>query len=183
MKMQLPLFPGFYNSCLDALFDSEIEQRAEDGQPEPATGYNYHAARLAVCRAWVSALNDELGTAFEFASLWSPREYNFTSDKITVTATPADVAKIEGMRGSPIFRDILRRELTPRDGFMPFYDYDEEAPEWQRPLAEWHECQTSLLIQALIESELAIDSVSELSELLLCGRFDYRFSEAVANNL
>jgi len=183
MKMQLPLFPGFYNSHLDSLIDSEIEYREAEGETEPATGYNYHAARLALCKTWVRALNDELGTSFEFASLWSPREYNFTSDKITVEVNPGDLAKLEGMRGSPVFRQTLLRELTPRDGFCPFYDSDESADEWQRPLIEWDEPQTSLLIQAFIESETGIDSTGELTYTLLSGPLDYTFGEAVANNL
>jgi hypothetical protein len=183
MKMQLPLFPGFYNSALEGLIDDEIEQHEAEDIPPPADGYQYQAARLAICRAWVHALNDELGTSFEFSSLWSPREYNFTSDKITVNAAPADVATLEEMRGTPIFRDVLKRHLTPRDGFCPFYDDDESADEWQRPLAEWDEPQTSLLIAAFIESELGIDSTSELCHTLLSGRFDYTFHEAASNNL
>ena len=183
MKMQLPLFPGFYNSHLDGLIESEIEQRAENGETEPATGYNYAAVRLALCRAWVKALNDELGTSFAFSSLWSPREYNFTSDQITIEANPEDTAKLEAMRGTADFRRVLVAALTPRDGFYPFYDSDESAEEWQRPLAEWDEPQTSLLIHAFIESETGIDSTGDLAYKLLSGRFDYTFSEAVSNNL
>lgn len=183
MKMQLPLFPGFYNGWFDSLIDSEIEQRAENGETEPATGYDYSAVRLALCRAWVNALNDELGTSFVFASLWSPREYNFTSDKITIEANPEDTAKLEAMRGTADFRRVLVVALTPRSGFCPFYDSDELADEWQRPLAEWDEPQTSLLIQAFIESETGINSTGDLAYKLLSGRFDHTFSEAVANNL
>lgn len=183
MKMQLPFFPGFYNSRLGYLIDSEIEQRAENGEAEPAEGYNYAAVHLALCEVWLDALNDELGTSLALASLWSPREYNFTSDKITIEVNPEDTAKLEAMRGSAEFRRVLVAELTPRYGFCPYYDSDESAEEWQRPLAEWDEPQTSLLIQAFIESETGIDSTGDLAYNLLSGPLDYAFGEAVANNL
>ena len=189
MKITLPLFPGFYNTRLDYLMESGIEQRLdylmESGieqrnADEVLNDYNFPVARIAICKAWVHALNDELGTAFEFADLWSPREYNFSTDQLSVNLSPGDVEKLQTFHDSAELRGIIMEELKPRDGFAPFYSDDPQDEEWTRPIDQWEPAQLPLLIQALILSELGIDDSSELSDLLLGGRFDYTFTEAAA---
>lgn len=187
MKITLPLFPGFYNTHLDYLMYSEMEQRTEPGEGEPERNadevlneYNCSVARTAICKAWVHALNGELGTNFEFADLWSPREYNFNTDQLSVNLSPGDVEKLQTFHDSAELRGIVMEELKPRDGFAPFYSDDPQDEEWTRPIDQWEPAQLPLLIQALILSELGIDNSSELSDLLLGGRFDYTFTEAAA---
>jgi hypothetical protein len=175
MRTYLPHFPGFYHSDLSALIDWEDEQREENGTPAIS---DYKAAFLALSQVWIEALNDELGTAFEFAELWSPREYNFDTDKLYVTITPTDVEKLRQYHGSAELGRIIAEELKPRSGFAPFYSDDPTDDEWTQPIEDWDEPQLSLLIQAMMEAEMETE---RLPGLLLSGRFDYKFTEALCN--
>ena len=179
MKATLPLFPGFYESELSNIIDLEEERRQEeDGEIPPV---DYAASRIAISKVWVEALNDELGTAFEFDELISPKEYTFETDTIVVEVNEADTVKLDEVMESDTFRRVVAEELRPRSGFMPYYSNDIEDGDWQRPLSEWSAVQVSLLIQAMIHDTIGADSDSagDFAHLLMTGRLDYKFHEAV----
>ena len=179
MKATLPLFPGFYESELSNLMDLEEERRQEeDGEIPPV---DYAASRIAISKVWVEALNDELGTEFEFDELISPKEYNFETDAIVVEVNEADTVKLDEVMESDTFRRVVAEELRPRSGFIPYYSNDIEDGDWQRPLSEWSAVQVSLLIRAMIHDTIGADSDSvwNLTHLLMTGPLDYKFHEAV----
>lgn len=175
LKTYLPYFPGFYASQLSDLIDREEEMRQENGDDTPV---DFKAASLAISRVWVEAFNDEFGTSFEFSGLWSPREYNFTTDKCEVTLSPSDVEKLHAYHGSAEMGRVIARECKNRDGFASFYSDDPTDEEWTRPLEEYEEAQLSLLIMAMVEAE---GEPERLAYHLLCGHLDYKFSEAASN--
>ncbi len=175
MKTYLPYFPGFYESELSYLIDREDEQREENGDPAIS---DYKAARLALSQVWIDALNGELGTAFEFSELWSPREYNFGTDKLYVTIAPADVEKLRQYHGSAELGRIIAEECKSYDGFISFYSDDPTDDEWTQPIEDWGEPQFSLLLRAMMDAEM---DTERLPGLLLSGRFDYKFTEALCN--
>ena len=63
----------------------------------------------------------KLGILIKFKGLWSPREYNYATDKITCQISEADFKKLfDQMRGTESF-EIALKELEPRPGFVPFH--------------------------------------------------------------
>jgi len=159
-SVNLPWFPGFYDSQLDNLIDREIEEEIEntgDEWDEVDKRANYQAARVAICKAWVKAFAKESGVAMEFDEISSPKEYNFTTDRVFVTITQAELDKIKEARtetlpmsNTPAFKDILKKWFTSRDGFMSFYSNDSEDDEWCKPVEEWDHNQLSALLAAYI---------------------------------
>lgn len=154
----LPWFPGFYESVLDGMIDSEIEMEMEGGgEDRPAKTWeevdkvaNYAAARLAITQEWVKAFAAETGLEMEFESLDSPREYNFTTDRAFVHLPAFTLEKLEAARNSPEFAAILTEWFTSYDGFFSSYSPEIENKEWQKPLADWDHNQLSALIAGYV---------------------------------
>lgn len=162
----LPWFPGFYESILDSYIDSEIENEIESTGQDWETvdkRCNYSAARLAMWQAWVKRFETESKLEMEPESMSSPREYNFTTDRVFVLLPEASLKKLKPLRSSDEFRHILKEWFTPRPGFIPHYDNYPEAPEWQRPVEQWDHNELSALIAAYVTKIDSFD-VDDLNE-------------------
>ena len=166
----LPFFPGFYESSLDYLIDREIEQEMEgDGKPgdeyyrapktweEVDAVANYPAAMGAIARGWVQSFAMETCLAMKWESMQSPREYNFTTDRVFVTLPAETLAKLATVRESEEFAETLEAMFTSYDGFMSFYSNDAEAAEWQKPMTELDHNQLQALIRAYVTKEVDAD--------------------------
>lgn len=128
-------FEGFYNSQLDYELDSEAEQdrdyfelEGEDSDeidveyPEP----NWKKIHIAVAEKYCEKYNSEFYTAtginlnIKFKELWSPKEYNFETDRIYAYADEGALNKVIAKIGLAKIRKELREAYAPRDGYMPF---------------------------------------------------------------
>jgi len=161
--VNLPFFPGFYESMLSGIMDSAVESEAynlreqEESQECYPESYWPDALRLDhsdlwahvnysdayrdiaqdYCQAFDVWAQDNLATpanAFAFESMTSPREYNFTTDRLFVTVPLSvmetlckgiDVAKLES---------TIKARHSSRDGFISFYDNDLET--WQDKISD-----------------------------------------------
>jgi hypothetical protein len=168
----LPWFPGFYDSILDDLMDREIEQEMEE------TGETYDQimdrfsskiAVEAIAKEWVEAFSKETGIPMEFEELVSPREYNFTTDRLFVRIPIDAIEKIAAEMDDKPLRETIRANHSSRSGFVSFYANDLDDPEWQMPVREWDHNQ----LQTLIEAKL-------IQEDLECGDFQDDLYEEVS---
>lgn len=147
----LPWFPGFYNSSLDSMIDREVEQEMEDNGEEWEAVHercNYPAAFQAITRAWSAELAKECGLSWEFVSLDSPREYNFTTDRVFVRLTPETLTILRGVLESPEFLQECKERFTHRSGFMSFYSPDPST--WPEDVSDWDHNQLAALIAGYI---------------------------------
>lgn len=175
-------FPGFYESLLSGEIDSTEEYLAECVAEEPERDQlpagvtrdmiarhlwecvDYSKVHDTLARAWADTfavfVNDNArpeGLApfvFEFEKMASPREYNFTTDRIFCRVP---LAQIEAMRAavSPgTFAAVLREMFTSRDGFISFYSNDPDR--WNaKPLGEWDHNETGALLVAYVRDHYA----------------------------
>lgn len=86
------VFPGFYESLLfnsDTLCNWERDETPK-GFWWDFTREGYKKFQKETCEAWVDAMRDNfkdnpIGLKIgSYAGLWSPREYNFTTDKLSM---------------------------------------------------------------------------------------------------
>lgn len=171
----IPFFPGFYNSILDSFIDLEIEREVE-GDGEPGDKYyrapktweevdklaNYSMAFHEISRQWLAAFADLTGLNLEMEALISPREYNFTTDRLFADMDQESLDDIATMRGTPEFDKVLMEMFTFRDGFIPSYSNDASDDEWQQPIEEWDHNQLQALLRAWVMRE--VGSSDELLE-------------------
>ena len=145
MNIQLPSFGGFYDSIW---YDSENEywemKNMEDNLEVPfdfqhlddwGTSARYYED---VCKAYTEYMNEQyrklgLDITLKYECMTSPREYNFTTDKIYADMSWDGRKNLEGKlialmeKHKEQLSRIISRNHSSRDGFISFMDdtYDE----------------------------------------------------------
>lgn len=123
------LFPGFYESCLynsDMLyFMSENDEDGKEWDFVEPNGYAEY--EIAVCKKCIEDImdlmeNNDAITDMQFKEINSPREYNFTTDKL-VCEVEIDLDKLrkycyETEREK--FEEYLKENYSSYDGFISF---------------------------------------------------------------
>lgn len=153
LEVALPFFRGFYHTELEDLIDREIEQESECSGKEIEylfEIYNHQKAMEAISKGWVRAFSKETGIPLEYGDLSSPKEYNFTTDRVFAFIPVSEVQKLESLRATDEFKTILHRWFTSYDGFISFYDNDPENYKWQRPVVQWDHNELSALLAAFV---------------------------------
>lgn len=166
METNIP-FSGFYESIWSSELDqceiNQVERWMEDGEypgleahqlEEVLTNHtDYQEACLGVAKAYVSRFEDwineelEVDIHLEFSTMVSPREYNFTTDRIFVNISRDDLAQVYKAVGRHAVRDMAKEMFTSRDGFISFYSPD--VMEWG-PIREWDYNQIGTIFEAAV---------------------------------
>lgn len=158
-EVRLMFFTGFYESIHDSVFDFETEMIMEDYPGKTWDDFRFSYDWKDYSKMYVRAISSELGIDLEFQELISPREYNFTTDKIICYIKPKDVKKIKSALNSKTFDKLVKERFTRRDGFIPFYSC--YADEWrEKKLSEWDAVELGTLLDAwIIEQEMDLDAL------------------------
>jgi hypothetical protein len=102
MRAIIP-FAGFYNSCHSEALDHAAEQLIQDDNGDVRDGlaakfhmeWSYTSAMLETyCKLYVEAWSHHSGVKCTFASIDSPREYNFETDRIFVDIDETEVQRL-----------------------------------------------------------------------------------------
>lgn len=192
-------FPGFYESTLSHLLDNEEEQLAEylagegfhgDSQFPGKTASDiaealywctsYGDAHRHIAREYAETFAHELNAdavragiqpfALEFESMDSPREYNFTTDRVFMRIPVADFERMRAACDPDTLSATIRETFRPRSGFIPFYSND--PAEWAEKAAEYfdhNEAGTVLtaFLQTLGEEDGYFDRIVDWT----CGNY------------
>jgi len=152
-EVLLNFFSGFYESIHDGAFDDEETRIIEDYPGHNWDDFRFKYDRIGYCKNYVSAIASEIGLKLEFMELTSPREYNFTTDKISVYITNKELKIISSALNSDTLKNIIKKRFTSRDGFMSWYSNDIE--EWkEKPVKDWNCVELGTLLDAwIIDSE------------------------------
>lgn len=139
ISMQLPFFPGFYESALlnsdtayyaikeelDYLQDEVDENLCEDD-----LDFNYDEYQKDVSNAFVEVFGNlapsDVVENVEFDEIVSPRYYNYQTDRLFAFVTLKDGWK-DAMRSfidknAEWLADRIKKDWTSYDGFMSFMD-------------------------------------------------------------
>ena len=176
-SVALPWFPGFYNTELEAVIDSELEQQAEYGGEELEAvfdRYNFQAGMVSIAQEWVEAFARRAKVRLQFEQMESPKEYNFRTDRAFALIDPEEVKRIEPARHSEAFAQVLADWFSSCDGFCSFYSNDPDGKEWQKPVEQWDHNQLSALLAAYV---MQSQDGEELRDRLF---YDVAESEAAA---
>jgi len=150
---QIP-FEGFYESVCDMLLDDEINYHIESLQDENL-GYddypNYSIDRVYLAKEYVKAYSEWLIANgypvinLEFESLLSPREYNFTTDRIFCHVSMQDIETFyKAFIAKDDSQQLINNMFKSRDGFYSFYN--DFVDNWKTvPLVDWDYNQLMVL--------------------------------------
>ena len=159
---------------------------------------------LSIAHAYADAVNLtvseylDIPLGLKFESISSPREYNFTTDRL-FCYIPCDVVErlfaASAADGHSNLLAVIKDRFTSYDGFLSHYD-NELEPWLAKPLADWDHNELCTLLIAVMQIAAARggactdETNSSIVELVLDGEGIYqewsdsvdwkKFEEAVA---
>lgn len=158
-EVRLMFFSGFYESIHNDVFDSEERDIIENYPGKNWDDFRWTYDWLRYSKSYVSAISRETGLDLEFQELISPREYNFSTDRIICWIKPKDVKKLATALNSPTLEKLVKERFTSRDGFISFYSND--VSEWkEKKIKEWDAVEMGTLLDAwLIDQEISPENL------------------------
>jgi len=182
-------FSGFCESIHDGFFDSEINRDLENLaceyglNNEILQGYaekvysltDWQKTREHYCRVWLDGFVEEfedltgLFIDLEYETLDSPREYNFTTDRLVATISESDIKKLYRACDKTILQQVIKERFTSYDGFISFYSNDLNDWMAEKHFTEWDHNQLETLLLALIRQYGGDDYVLYDFEMEIAG--------------
>lgn len=192
-------FCGFYDSWASGIMDRDEENELEyafEGlhrcsQNEKEydrlqkvygdlimSGVDYQKGRLDIARQYVNQAERELETPLTFSELDSPREYNFSTDRIFCTAKLGDLKKLMNAIPKEAIAKEVKERFTSYDGFCSHYsnDYDNWLAEG---VENFDHNQWETVIRAYITVELHQDEGEFISNCLEYVEYSTDYTEGV----
>ena len=126
-------FSGFYSSLHDELINQAVDSLAQDdvGDPIPERVeqinkmIDYRKVLLTYSQLYVEEFCKNFSVELKFLELDSPREYNFTTDKVVCEISEDEVERIFDLVSSEELTRVAKERHTSCSGFSSFYD-----PDW-----------------------------------------------------
>lgn len=140
------------------------------------------------CEAYAAALSREVGftVRFIFEEMDSPREYNFTTDRVFVKVAVSTVRKLFAISrkdGHESLRHRIAGRFTSCSGFISSYPND--LASWlEKPVTEWDHNELGTLFAAVGDivgnalDDSATEACSEESYVYLDAAMDWRKLDA-----
>jgi hypothetical protein len=162
-------FHGFYESAHDVIMDDAVNQICENrdnGEVNQDLSYylndnvNWKAAEIEYSKEYTVNFASEYNIkGLQFVELDSPREYNFTTDRIFARCSNAEFNRmLQLVKGAKLDK-VCRENLTSRDGFSSLYNPNFKTwGNWKT----WDANQCSQVIEAYaLEMGYTSDSATQ----------------------
>lgn len=147
-------FSGFYNSIhsdeVDQTLQSMLREAPEFIYEVAWQAVDYSGVYAAYAADYAASFLDWLGLDGTFESMTSPREYNFTTDRIFVELTRADLARLWRGIDKADLTKACKARFTSYDGFISGYSNDWRT--WGR-LSDWDHNQLGTLVAVYAATE------------------------------
>ena len=147
-------FQGFYQSCHDDAIDRAIEYAAEindNGDSNPIIAselqrcIDFRKVYEAYAKDYTQALAIFLKVNLRYDEFSSPREYNFTTDKIFANISDSGFQRLYDSVDKAALADLVADRFTSRDGFISFYSGD--IADWPEDITEWDHNQAGTVLE------------------------------------
>ena len=177
MEMLIP-FAGFYCSIHDAEVENAHERIAmnndgikdDDLWDHVYKECDWSGVYRAYAKEYAESLARKYGIAFTFKEMDSPREYNFTTDKIVVEIELHEAVRLWNNLDHEKMRKIAKEKFTSRDGFISFYSSDWN--DWGA-FKNWDHNQLGTVLEAYLASqEEEFDELSLIEDAQENGKLD-----------
>lgn len=133
MKQEIFInFGGFYGSIHEAQIETQFEAY-EDNIDTGANERDWTKTQINYAKKYLKKIeqflfNEGVETKFKFVRIESPRQYNFETDKIAVNILKKHQKSIINFVNNNFSNELIelvKTQTTPRDGYRPFYTFDE----------------------------------------------------------
>lgn len=176
-------FCGFYESEASYMIDQEIEQSfdyertGESGIPDDFYDHWDHkpvseAFAVSYVDCFVNWLKNDhdIDISLTFKSLYSPRYYNFETDRITCEINQEDVLKLWNLVDTKELSQVIIARHSHCSGFVSFYSNEMNANEWSKSIHDWDEVQLETLLIAVLHT-FGVENMDyhEIMEPMVCN--------------
>lgn len=145
-------FSGFYQSVHDGAIEQAIIFEQDNDIDFDESKVSYPHAFKQYANDYTNLLSNEIGIPLSFVKLTSPREYNFSTDVITVTIDEKEVEKMINEADKVILNQIILDNCTSHSGFVSLTSNN--IDDWLKtPVTDLEPCQIELIIQAYIDTK------------------------------
>jgi len=153
MKAFVP-FEGFYNSYLGSLID-EMGDMELSRDPVARIYAQAYSRMLSVGDSGCAGIGFDAG--LEFVRLQSPREYNFSTDRILCDIPVKTISAIYKKVTFATLDKVIKDRHSSRDGFVSFYS--DSIGDWvNQGFLKWDDNQLeALLIAYMIDAGFSDD--------------------------
>ena len=181
VKIQLP-FSGFYDTIhkynIDQALEGGFNYNYETGEEQEVpdiwgADYDYLAIELEYCEHYVEAFGDRYGLTLTFDEMTSPREYNFSTDRIFCEIPKEEIDKIrKEVYEHKDWPQYVRDNFTDSDGFWSNYDNSYQHEDWTRENLD--ECQYGTIIKFWLRNITTDSSVEgwDMDEYYITNDFE-----------
>lgn len=144
-------FSGFYESQHSNAIDTEIEQAFSDSRGcsiryNLVNALDYGAIYNDYAAEYVENFSNEFSIKMKFESLQSPKEYNFTTDRIFAAIELKELKRLFKACDKTKFEKLAKQNFTSRDGFSSFYSPNYKT--WGR-IETWDHNQLAVIIECV----------------------------------
>lgn len=165
MIIKLP-FSGFYDSIhsnnveyeLNSSIFTDHDTRMINNDRLTELAYDaidWAGLYLDYAREYVDNFNNKFDLNLVFESMSSPKEYNFTTDRIFCEINEKELKQIVKQTNKESLVKMVNYMFTSRDGFSSYYDNDYST--WGK-IKEWDFNQLHCLLMSWLEAEHDIDN-------------------------
>ena len=171
-------FSGFYSSLHDRSCEDALSQAFSDDSGTPNAGLldrafdlvSWRDVQKEYAKKYTEAFAQEFKIALQFETMVSPREYNFTTDRIFAHIDSSEAARLLALVDPETLADTVRQTFTSRSGFSSFYNPD--VTTWGE-ISTWDHNQIGTLLQAYAgEESNSSDGFDQWAEWSLCEDFN-----------
>lgn len=189
-------FMGTYSTQFDDNFERQVEYEAEHWADEwdysrsdvnAALGdlIDWRATYARGAKCYVESIvhllqREGVELDLKFREMTSPREYNFTTDRIWADVDLAQLHPLRSRIDRSIFDRLVHENFTSRSGFVSFYS-DDADDLWEIDF-DSNDCdsnQLCIFLEALIETTLGeewetavLDNMSESGDFSECLQYN-----------
>lgn len=152
IEVQVP-FIGTY-CMLNEIINGEMEREAEYWQnesDEPPYGIEGKFDLGQFCKDYVKWLSDSLGIeSLKFRELYSPKYYNFETDKIFCSVDKNELWELyKRVVSTETYIRNLKNVTTYRDGYIPHFRFQDGIYPKIEDMADMSGCLLGLIIEAV----------------------------------
>ena len=183
-------FSGFYDSLHSCSIDDAEQQmfsvhatgchRNEGLEMQLYRTCSYRDVHNAYAKEYCENFALKFELTLEFEELVSPKEYNFTTDRIFAKISNASAQMIFDQADKVKLNAHIRKRHSSRDGFYSFYANSLEA--WPDNVLGWDHNQLGTLLEFFVGEDFYVWAESSLMEDSVSNGFlDTAISNATPN--
>jgi len=157
METTIP-FDGFYNSIHDENLNRAVDDLFSDSRGDSVDklvqkfwsedSMDWGAVHNAYVKEYVKDFGERFKLAVIFEVMVSPKEYNFTTDRIFCKIELTEVTKMFNAVDKKVLDEAIAANFTSYDGFISFYK--NSLDQWPSELSEWDHNQVGTLLSVFI---------------------------------